>query len=115
MRGATVDRSEVKTRIAVSIGPDVEDLRQRAARLSDAKFFWDQDLKRTLSGRVGELDKITFHAKLGTQGERVVRIEKRLIEKESGGTSSMPGVRGVLNKRELRDLVAFLANQKAAK
>ena len=41
-----------------------------AARLSDAKFFWDQDLKRTLklAERRPELDKITFHAKLGTQG-----------------------------------------------
>jgi glycyl-tRNA synthetase beta chain len=45
------------------------------ARLSDAKFFWDQDRKRTLESRVDDLKDIVFHAKLGTQLERVVRIE----------------------------------------
>ena len=45
------------------------------ARLSDAKFFWDQDRKRTLESRVGDLKNIVFHAKLGTQYERVERIE----------------------------------------
>ncbi|HEX3673393.1 MAG TPA: glycine--tRNA ligase subunit beta [Rhizomicrobium sp.] len=45
------------------------------ARLSDAKFFWDQDRKRTLESRVDDLKNIVFHAKLGTQYERVERIE----------------------------------------
>jgi glycyl-tRNA synthetase beta chain len=45
------------------------------ARLSDAKFFWDQDRKRTLASRVDDLKAIVFHAKLGTQYERVERIE----------------------------------------
>lgn len=45
------------------------------ARLSDAKFFWDQDRKRTLQSRVEELRNVVFHAKLGTQYERVERIE----------------------------------------
>jgi len=45
------------------------------ARLSDAKFFWDQDRKRTLESRVEDLKNIVFHAKLGTQLERVQRIE----------------------------------------
>jgi glycyl-tRNA synthetase beta chain len=45
------------------------------ARLSDAKFFWDQDRKRTLESRVEDLKDIVFHAKLGTQLERVTRIE----------------------------------------
>lgn len=44
------------------------------ARLADARFFWDQDLKTPLHMRTGELDVITFHAKLGSQGERVERI-----------------------------------------
>jgi glycyl-tRNA synthetase beta chain len=44
------------------------------ARLSDAKFFWDQDRKRTLESRVNDLKNIVFHAKLGTQYERVERI-----------------------------------------
>jgi glycyl-tRNA synthetase beta chain len=46
------------------------------ARLSDAKFFWDEDRKRTLESRVDDLRGIVFHAKLGTQAERVARIEK---------------------------------------
>jgi glycyl-tRNA synthetase beta chain len=45
------------------------------ARLSDAKFFWDQDRKVTLESRVAALKDIVFHAKLGTQLERVERIE----------------------------------------
>jgi glycyl-tRNA synthetase beta chain len=44
------------------------------ARLSDAKFFWDEDRKRTLDSRVDDLKGIVFHAKLGTQYERVERI-----------------------------------------
>jgi glycyl-tRNA synthetase beta chain len=46
-----------------------------AARLSDAKFFWDQDRKNKLEDNLPKLDSITFHAKLGSQGERVKRIE----------------------------------------
>jgi glycyl-tRNA synthetase beta chain len=46
------------------------------ARLSDAKFFWDEDRKHTLESRVEKLKGIVFHAKLGTQFERVGRIEK---------------------------------------
>ena len=46
-----------------------------AARLSDAKFFWDQDRKTKLEDLLPKLDAITFHAKLGSQGERVRRIE----------------------------------------
>ncbi|WP_108879628.1 glycine--tRNA ligase subunit beta [Anderseniella sp. Alg231-50] len=46
-----------------------------AARLSDARFFWEQDKKIALEDRLPQLEKITFHAKLGTQAERVSRIE----------------------------------------
>lgn len=45
------------------------------ARLSDAKFFWDQDLKETLESRLEKLKPIVFHEKLGSQFERVERIE----------------------------------------
>jgi glycyl-tRNA synthetase beta chain len=44
------------------------------ARLSDAKFFWEQDLKKPLDEMHGALEAITFHEKLGTQAERVERI-----------------------------------------
>jgi glycyl-tRNA synthetase beta chain len=46
-----------------------------AARLSDAKFFWDHDRKASLESRLPALDQVTFHAGLGHQGERVRRIE----------------------------------------
>ncbi|MBL4757225.1 MAG: glycine--tRNA ligase subunit beta, partial [Rhizobiales bacterium] len=45
-----------------------------AARLSDARFFWEQDLKISLEDRLEKLKDITFHEKLGTQAERVERI-----------------------------------------
>jgi glycyl-tRNA synthetase beta chain len=44
------------------------------ARLSDAKFFWDQDRKVRLEDRLPALKGIVFHAKLGTQAEHVQRI-----------------------------------------
>ena len=46
------------------------------ARLSDAKFFFETDLKIKLEGRLAKLDQIVFHEKLGTQGERVRRLER---------------------------------------
>ncbi len=45
-----------------------------AARLADAKFFWEQDLKRPLDEMANALDRITFHEKLGSQKQRVERI-----------------------------------------
>ncbi|MET0481905.1 MAG: glycine--tRNA ligase subunit beta [Aestuariivirgaceae bacterium] len=46
-----------------------------AARLADARFFWDQDRRTALQDLLPRLDHVTFHAKLGSQGERVRRIE----------------------------------------
>ncbi|TFI47358.1 glycine--tRNA ligase subunit beta [Diaphorobacter sp. DS2] len=43
-------------------------------RLADAKFFFDQDRKKTLVSRVEQLAKVVYHNKLGTQGERVERV-----------------------------------------
>jgi glycyl-tRNA synthetase beta chain len=43
-------------------------------RLADAKFFFDQDRKKTLASRVPQLDKVVYHGKLGSQGERVSRV-----------------------------------------
>lgn len=45
------------------------------ARLSDTKFFWDQDLKSKLADHLSALNDIVFHAKLGTVGVRVKRLE----------------------------------------
>ena len=43
-------------------------------RLADAKFFFDQDRKKTLQSRVELLEKVVYHNKLGTQGERIARV-----------------------------------------
>jgi glycyl-tRNA synthetase beta chain len=51
-------------------------------RLADAKFFFDQDRKKTLASRVAGLDKVVYHNKLGTQCERVQRV--RAIAKAIG-------------------------------
>ncbi len=45
-----------------------------AARLSDAAFFWENDLRTPLEAMAAKLDGVTFHDKLGTQGERIARI-----------------------------------------
>ncbi len=53
-------------------------------RLADAKFFFDQDRKKTLASRVASLGKVVYHNKLGTQGERVervMRIARAIAEK----------------------------------
>ncbi len=46
------------------------------ARFADARHFWDLDRRTRLEARVPLLDQITFHAKLGSQGERVVRLAR---------------------------------------
>ncbi len=43
-------------------------------RLADAKFFFDQDRKKTLESRVAGLSKVVYHNKLGSQGERLERV-----------------------------------------
>ena len=50
------------------------------ARLSDAKFFYETDLKTKLEDRLPKFDNIVFHEKLGTQGERIARIEALAAE-----------------------------------
>lgn len=59
------------------------------ARLSDAKFFWEQDLKRPLDEMAISLRGITFHEKLGTQAERVERI-KELAFQIAGAVDADP-------------------------
>ena len=50
------------------------------ARLSDAKFFYETDLKTKLEARLGKFREIVFHEKLGTQWERIERIERLAAE-----------------------------------
>jgi glycyl-tRNA synthetase beta chain len=50
------------------------------ARLSDAKFFYETDLKTKLEDRLPKFENIVFHEKLGTQAERIKRIERLAAE-----------------------------------
>ena len=50
------------------------------ARLSDAKFFYETDLKTKLEDRLPKFKDIVFHEKLGTQAERIERIERLAAE-----------------------------------
>jgi glycyl-tRNA synthetase beta chain len=47
-----------------------------AARLSDARFFWEQDRKTSLADHAKKLERITFHEKLGTVADKVERVAK---------------------------------------
>ncbi len=60
-----------------------------AARLSDAKFFWEQDLKTPLDEMEQALEGITFHEELGTQKERVERIAE-LAHEIAGAVDADP-------------------------
>ncbi|KAB2897829.1 MAG: glycine--tRNA ligase subunit beta [Burkholderiaceae bacterium] len=61
-------------------------------RLADAKFFFDQDRKKTLASRVDGLGKVVYHNKLGTQGERVERVRAiaKAIAQQLGDTALAP-------------------------
>ncbi len=61
-----------------------------AARLSDAKFFWETDLKTPLENRVERLKDIVFHEKLGTVADRVERL-KRLAREIAPLVGADPG------------------------
>lgn len=59
------------------------------ARLSDAKFFWEQDLKKPLDEMAAALAGITFHEKLGSQKERVERVAE-LAFQIAGSVDAVP-------------------------
>jgi glycyl-tRNA synthetase beta chain len=58
-------------------------------RLADAKFFFDQDRKKSLESRVPQLARVVYHGKLGSQGERVERVRTiaRHIGEQLGGAA----------------------------
>ena len=76
-----------------------------AARLADARFFYDTDLKVPLEEQAGKLDKIVFHEKLGTVADKVDRVAKlaRWLVEEGIVPSSSSPLRGE-DKKELADL-----------
>ena len=80
------------------------------ARLSDAKFFYDQDLARTLPTMAHELAKITFHEKLGTQAERVDRIAE-LARQIAGSVDAEPDLTGRAAQLCKADLVSGMVGE----
>ena len=79
-------------------------------RLADAKFFFDQDRKKTLASRVAGLDKVVYHGRLGTQGQRTERVRAltHVIVKQLG--EHQPS--SVQSHDELQ-LLAYKADQAA--
>lgn len=67
-----------------------------AARLSDARFFWEQDQKKTLAQHAEKLANITFHEKLGTVADKVERVAKlaRWLVEEGIVTDRSPAKAG---------------------
>ena len=66
------------------------------ARLSDARFFWEQDRKTSLADHARKLERITFHEKLGTVADKVERVAKlaRWLVEEGIVGSSAPATAG---------------------
>jgi len=94
-----------------------------AARLADARFFWELDQKKTLAEHAKGLERITFHEKLGTVSDKVDRVAKLarwLVESDivtpakagvsngSAQTPEMPAFAG-MTKEELADLTETAA------
>lgn len=73
-----------------------------AARLSDARFFWEQDQKKTLAQHAEKLANITFHEKLGTVADKVERVAKlaRWLVEEGVVTSRTPAKAGAQSGTE---------------
>ena len=73
------------------------------ARLADARFFWDLDRKQKLESFLPKLDSVVFHAKLGTQGQRVTRLENLagLIAEKLGANATLARRAARLAKADL--------------
>ena len=80
------------------------------ARLADARHFWDLDRKARLESRVPLLDHVTFHAKLGSQGERVRRLE-RLAEEIASHVGAGPALARDAARLAKADLVTGMVGE----
>ena len=98
-------------RFVTILGTEVKDLevsikgneRVLAARLSDARFFWQEDLKVPLKDRVEELAEVTFQKKLGSMKEKVQRVSRLAGELASvfGADPETAVQAGLLSKADL--------------
>ena len=80
-------------------------------RLADAKFFFDQDRKKSLESRVDGLSKVVYHNKLGTQGERMERVRAiaKAIGQQLGGDVLMGAGAQACTLAQAADTAARLA------
>ncbi len=81
-----------------------------AARLSDAKFFWEQDLKKKLEPMHFELKGITFHEQLGTQWDRMERVTE-LSRQIAGAVDAEPELAGRAAQLAKADLVSGMVGE----
>ncbi len=79
------------------------------ARLSDAKFFWENDLRVPLSDMVAKLANVTFHNKLGTEADRIARIAKlaRELAPTVGTDADLAGLAAELAKADLSSEMVY--------
>ena len=72
-------------------------------RLADAKFFFDQDRKKSLESRVAGLDKVVYHNKLGSQGERTKRVRQiaKWVAEKIGAVPELAERAAMLAKADL--------------
>ena len=82
-------------------------------RLADAKFFFDQDRKKTLSSRVEGLSKVVYHNKLGTQGERAQRVRAiaEAIGQQWGGDDVLAKKVGLAAQLAKADLLTDMVGE----
>jgi glycyl-tRNA synthetase beta chain len=80
------------------------------ARFADARHFWDLDRRTRLESRVPLLDHITFHARLGSQGERVRRLQ-RLAEEIAPHVDAGPALARDAARLAKADLVTGMVGE----
>ncbi len=80
-----------------------------AARLSDARFFWEQDLKTKLADQAKKLERITFHEKLGTVADKVERVAR--IARDLAVEGLVPGADPELAEQAARLCKADLVTE----
>ncbi|ADI30513.1 glycine--tRNA ligase subunit beta [Methylotenera versatilis] len=87
-------------------------------RLADAKFFFDQDRKKTLESRLEGLNKVVYHNKLGSQGERTERVReiardigKALLNEDAYYGDSLSGKASIAAKLSKTDLVTDMVGE----
>ncbi|HEY7576198.1 MAG TPA: glycine--tRNA ligase subunit beta [Acetobacteraceae bacterium] len=80
------------------------------ARFADARHFWDLDRRARLESRVPLLDHVTFHAELGSQGERVRRLE-RLAEEIAPLVGAGPALARAAARLAKADLVTGMVGE----